>query len=146
MTEPKRVPDVAKMTGREIMAHVFDEPFVDAVDRWLADYDGEPVSTLPPPPILSRPVRQVHNPEWVRLILNRLEGPLPPELAKATGLEELLLAGNRLTGPVPTEFTRLSALYAFTWEANNGLCAPADREFQDWLKGISAKFGPTCEN
>ena len=53
---------------------------------------------------------------------------------------------NRLTGPVPTEFTRLSALYAFTWEATDGLCAPADQEFQDWLKGISVRFGQTCEN
>ena len=84
--------------------------------------------------------------EWVRLDLNRLEGPLPPELANAAGLEELLLAGNRLTGPIPAEFTRLSALYAFTWEVNDGLCAPADREFQDWLAGIGHAVGPTCED
>jgi len=82
--------------------------------------------------------------EWVRLDLNRLEGPLPPELANAAGLEELLLAGNRLTGPIPGEFTRLSALNAFTWEINDGLCAPADSDFLEWLGRIGHAVGPIC--
>ena len=50
MSGPKRGPEVAKMTGREIMAHVFDGAFVDAVDRWLAEHDGGPVNIPPPPP------------------------------------------------------------------------------------------------
>ena len=50
MSEPKRGPDVGKMTGREIMVRVFDGAFVDAVDRWLAEHDGEPVNNPPPPP------------------------------------------------------------------------------------------------
>ena len=82
---------------------------------------------------------------WIRLGGNQLEGPLPPELANATGLEELLLSRNRLTGLVPSEFTQLNALYAFAWEINDGLCTPADREFQDWLGRIGHAVGPTCE-
>lgn len=84
--------------------------------------------------------------QWVRLAYNQLSGPLPPELANAVGLEELMPADNRLTGPVPAEFTRLGALYAFTWVGNDGLCAPADGEFQDWVDGLSLAEGPACEN
>ena len=87
-------------------------------------------------------------PELVNLRLenNLLEGPLPAELANASGLAELDLRRNGLTGSIPAEFTQLHDMYRFYWIDNDGLCAPSDQEFQDWLDGVGYAVGPTCDN
>ncbi len=44
----------------------------------------------------------------LRLVENQLIGPIPPELARLTGLKVLALESNRLTGPIPPELARLT--------------------------------------
>ena len=75
---------------------------------------------------------------------NELSGPVPVELGNLTSAQILLLDRNRLTGPLPAELTGLTALSEFWFNENNGLCAPADTGFQDWLRGILDHLGPTC--
>ena len=76
---------------------------------------------------------------------NELSGPVPVELGNLTSAQILLLDRNRLTGPLPAELTGLTALIKFWFNENNGLCAPADTGFQDWLRGIQDMQGPTCQ-
>ena len=76
---------------------------------------------------------------------NELSGPVPVELGNLTSAQILLLDRNRLTGPLPAELTGLTALSEFWFNENNGLCAPADTGFQDWLQGIQNHLGPTCQ-
>ena len=83
--------------------------------------------------------------ENLRLYNNRLVGPLPAELANASDMRDLDLRQNGLTGSIPTEFTRMTAMYRFYWEDNDGLCAPTDEEFQSWLAGVGYAEGPTCQ-
>ena len=75
---------------------------------------------------------------------NELSGPVPVELGNLTSAQILLLDRNRLTGPLPAELTGLTALSKFWFNDNNGLCAPADTGFLDWLRAILDRLGPTC--
>ena len=75
---------------------------------------------------------------------NELSGPVPVELGNLTSAQTLLLDRNRLTGPLPAELTGLTGLIKFWFNENNGLCAPADTGFQNWLQGID-HLGPTCQ-
>ena len=76
---------------------------------------------------------------------NELSGPVPVELGNLTSAQILFLDRNRLTDPLPAELTGLTALSEFWFNDNNGLCAPADTGFQDWLQGIQDHLGPTCQ-
>ena len=80
----------------------------------------------------------------LRLQNNRLEGPLPAELANASDMGDLDLSQNGFTGPIPAEFTQMTNFYRLYWLDNDGLCAPTDQEFQDWLAGIPYTGGPNC--
>ncbi len=77
------------------------------------------------------------------LASNSLSGPIPPELGNLTNLTRLLLNGNELTGQIPRSFMQLEDLVIFHFEGQS-LCAPADEEFQMWLKRIPNYRGPTC--
>ena len=70
---------------------------------------------------------------------------MPPELGKLTDLEILEINDNRLTGQLPYELTELEILDTLYFNGNDGLCAPSDAAFQDWLKRIPQVKGDTCE-
>ena len=94
---------------------------------------------------------------------NDLTGPIPLELGYLNNLSHLSLFGNRLTGPVPRSLgflgnlntlylfasdlsgrlprdLTLLRLHQFAWH-HTDLCAPADEEFQAWLKSIPHNTG-----
>ena len=75
---------------------------------------------------------------------NSLTGTIPPPLGNLTYLGELRLDNNSLTGTLPSSLTNLRQLARFYFDDNDGLCAPADAAFQNWLSGISYVRGPIC--
>ena len=58
---------------------------------------------------------------------NRLEGPLPPELASLANLRRLDLVGNGITGRIPTELPQLDSLRVI-WLSYNDLTGPIPSE------------------
>lgn len=76
---------------------------------------------------------------------NQLSGPVPPELGRMSRLRGLNLDHNRLSGPLPASFTNLTTLRGLRIQENDGLCAPADDEFQAWLATLAVFEGPICE-
>ena len=81
---------------------------------------------------------------YLRLNDNRLTGEVPAELGNLSSLYDLRLNDNRLTGALPQTFTQLEHLNEITFHNNDGLCAPADVAFQEWLHSIDDVQGPTC--
>ena len=55
-----------------------------------------------------------------------------------------MLNGNKLSGPLPSSLTELEELDALHIHDNDGLCAPADAAFQEWLATVADFQGPTC--
>ena len=80
---------------------------------------------------------------WLHLNGNSLSGSIPPELGKLSRLTALDLSGNAFTGRLPRNLMQLDSLEAFHF-GDQGLCAPADDEFQMWFKSIPFRSGPTC--
>ena len=74
---------------------------------------------------------------------NSLTGSLPLEIGDLKHLESLHVSYNKLTGLLPQSFTNLR-LFAFSFNDNDGLCAPLDNAFQNWLNTILLLEGPNC--
>ena len=75
---------------------------------------------------------------------NALSRSIPSELGNLSNLADLRLDDNvRLTGTLPQSLTRLTNLKHFHFH-NTGLCAPFDRAFHPWLRGIEDARGSTC--
>ena len=70
------------------------------------------------------------------LFRNKLSGPIPVELAQLHNLEYLLLSRNELSGPIPVELAQLSHLESLILAGNADLYAPADAEFQAWVRNL----------
>ena len=83
------------------------------------------------------------NLQYLGLHFNQLSGSIPSSLGNLSNLEYLYLNENELSGEIPQSYTSLTALESFAFD-NNGLCAPTDAAFQDWLQGIDFSSGPTC--
>ncbi len=66
------------------------------------------------------------------------------DLSEIETIQRLAIHGNDLSGELPRTMTRLTLMRLFYFHANPGLCAPADDEFQDWLRGIRDVLGDTC--
>ena len=83
----------------------------------------------------------------LRLGVNRLTGPVPEELGGLHELRDLIISQNNLTGPLPRSVMGLPLLSTLNFGAFNGVCAPADDEFQTWLfsLGEGSDTGPTCD-
>ena len=75
--------------------------------------------------------------------LQQPAGALPAEWGWLDHLMELALSHNSLAGPLPQSLTGLKALEQFYFD-NTELCAPRDRVFQDWLRGIDDVRGASC--
>ena len=71
--------------------------------------------------------------EELYLLENQLSGPIPPELGNLPTLHHLLLNNNRLTGPLPQSLLNLKSLRRFHYRLNDGLCAPDNEAFLEWL-------------
>ena len=83
--------------------------------------------------------------EYLDLYLNRLSGSIPAELAGLRSLQTMLIDGNQLTGSIPSTFVRMEELQIFSWNENDGLCAPATAKFETWRYARSRYFhGPRC--
>ena len=104
----------------------------------------------------------------MRLGVNGLTGPVPPELGNLRGLKEVRLEGNNLSGPIPLELGNLTRLRGLYLSGNSGmagilpteltglggleallaggteLCAPSDPGFQAWLRAIHRRWVATC--
>ncbi|MDE2795333.1 MAG: Ig-like domain-containing protein [Gemmatimonadota bacterium] len=78
------------------------------------------------------------------LCSNNLTGDLPPELGNLTGLVALHLSANRLTGEFPTSMLKLRRLDLLFWRGNNGLCAPNNQAFREWLDSIANSSDIYC--
>ena len=52
--------------------------------------------------------------------------------------------GYRPTGALPAELANLMNLSRFSFNGDDGLCAPNDASFQTWLDGIDNVVGPDC--
>ena len=75
---------------------------------------------------------------------NQLTGQVPPAIGNLTQLQRLWIQRNQLTGQVPQTFTALTGLRSFLFHINDGLCAPTDREVQEWLQSIEEVDGSDC--
>ena len=75
---------------------------------------------------------------------NQLTGQVPPAIGNLTQLQHLWIQRNQLTGQVPQTLTALTGLRSFLFDTNDGLCAPTDREFQEWLQSIEKVEGSDC--
>ena len=65
-------------------------------------------------------------------------------LSRITTLQRLVISTNNFSGELPRTMTALTLMHEFYFDKNNGLCAPADAEFQEWLTGIEKTRGDTC--
>ena len=75
---------------------------------------------------------------------NKLTGQVPYAIGNLTELQRLWIQRNQLTGQVPQTLTALTGLRSFLFDTNDGLCAPTDREVQEWLHSIDEVTGDTC--
>ena len=74
---------------------------------------------------------------YLQLRNNDLTGGIPGELGKLANLENLDVSKNTgMSGELPASLMDLSRLEVLLAE-ETGLCAPSDREFQDWLAGLT---------
>ena len=65
-------------------------------------------------------------------------------LSRITTIQRLAINGNDFSGELPSTMTSLTLMRLFYFHDNDGLCAPADTDFQDWLVGIRDVRGDTC--
>ena len=65
-------------------------------------------------------------------------------LSRITTIQRLAINNNDFSGELPSTMTRLTLMRLFYFHDNDGLCAPADTDFQDWLVGIRDVRGDTC--
>ena len=76
---------------------------------------------------------------------NELSDPQILEgLSRMPTLPYLHINGNDFSGELPQTMTSLTDMQRFHFHDNDGLCAPTDEEFQDWLVGIRDVKGDTC--
>ena len=59
------------------------------------------------------------------------------QLSRITTIQRLAINGNDFSGELPSSMTNLTLMRLFYFHDNNGLCAPDDDDFQDWLDGIA---------
>ena len=88
--------------------------------------------TGPIPPELGN----LANLRYLGLYRNRLTGPIPPELGNLANLTRMEIVLNNLTGSIPSSFVQLGRLRYFYVFEGNALCLPASSSFTSWLDGL----------
>ena len=86
---------------------------------------------------------ELRNLRYLLLSRNKLAGPVPPEIGNLTNLSSLQIGWNRLTGEIPTALLDLQPDF-FSFDENDGLCAPGSTAFAAWLNSLWAYQGPLC--
>ena len=83
--------------------------------------------------------------EFLNISSNGLSDPQTlVGLSRITTIQRLAINDNDFSGELPSTMTRLTLMRLFYFHDNDGLCAPADDDFQDWLVGIRDVRGDTC--
>ena len=83
--------------------------------------------------------------EFLNISSNGLSDPQTlVVLSRITTIQRLAINDNDFSGELPSTMTRLTLMRLFYFHDNDGLCAPADDDFQDWLVGIRDVRGDTC--
>ena len=83
--------------------------------------------------------------EFLNISSNDLSDPQTlVGLSRITTIQRLAINNNDFSGELPSTMTRLTLMRLFYFHDNDGLCAPADDDFQDWLTGIRDVSGDTC--
>ena len=83
--------------------------------------------------------------EFLNISSNGLSDPQTlVGLSRITTIQRLAINNNDFSGELPSTMTRLTLMRLFYFHDNDGLCAPADDDFQDWLVGIRDVRGDTC--
>ena len=83
--------------------------------------------------------------EFLNISSNDLSDPQTlVGLSRITTIQRLAINDNDFSGELPGTMTRLTLMRLFYFHDNDGLCAPADDDFQDWLVGIRDVRGDTC--
>ena len=104
-------------------------------------HDNQLTGPIPPE------LRNIQSLETLQLHKNQLSGTIPPELGNLRNLSDVLLNDNRLSGPLPQNLINLEPnpklSEKFDFRNNDGLCAPDNEAFQEWLRNTSVR-GPTC--
>ena len=126
--------DQNDLTG-EIPAELGSLPQLTSLNLFSNDLTGE----IPPE------LGNLRNLERLNLYINDLTGPLPDELGNLENLRVLSLRTNALSGTLPRSMLKLTNLNTLRIQENDGLCAPSDAEFREWLSGIFFD-GEMCED
>ena len=58
------------------------------------------------------------------------------QISDITTIQRLAINDNDFSGELPSSMTNLTLMRLFYFHDNDGLCAPTDDDFQDWLDGI----------
>ena len=58
------------------------------------------------------------------------------QISDITTIQRLAINDNDFSGELPSSMTNLTLMRLFYFHDNDGLCAPTDVDFQDWLDGI----------
>ena len=125
-----------QLTGK-IPSQLGDIETLEFISLWQNNLTGE----IPPE------LGKVTNLGGLDLQYNQLTGNVPAEIGNLVNLWSTLdLRGNQLTGKLPHSLTNINDLFNFNFDANAGLCAPADATFQAWLQSIPQHEGPNCED
>ena len=76
------------------------------------------------------------NLEFLNISGNNLSDPQTLiGLSRITTIQRLAINNNDFSGVLPSTMTNLTLMRLFYFHDNDGLCAPADDDFQDWLRG-----------
>ena len=83
--------------------------------------------------------------EFFNISQNGLSSPQTlVDISRITTIQRLAINDNDFSGELPGTMTNLTLMRLFYFHDNDGLCAPTDTEFQNWLSGIRDVRGDTC--
>ena len=127
-----------RIDGRDVLFHVrelFRLSGLGMYDSGLTDSDLRDYMEI----IRERDLR------FFDISANELSDPQILEgLSRMSTLSYLHINDNDFSGELPQTMTGLSNMQRFHFHDNDGLCAPTDDEFQDWLESIRDAKGDTC--
>ncbi|MXX71652.1 MAG: hypothetical protein F4Y73_07300, partial [Gemmatimonadetes bacterium] len=77
---------------------------------------------------------------------NSLTGGIPVAVTSIAALDTIRISGNEgLEGPLPFQMTRMTGLKALHY-GDTSMCASPSTTFQKWFDGLDQADGPICDN